>query len=359
MPDLHPDIVRAIRRVGGSRVGRRYDRFARRRYGVSGNVLAAKEVQGESGGRHNAVSSAGARGETQFIPSTRAYILQKYGVDAYAGPRQAVKAMELYQLEGGRGVEGYNPGMPTYRDYILNQKLGRATRQALRQGSAPGSMTVTGPTSHEVSLQSRTIPGQSFAAERQQVRDQLFLTGKPLSVQALLDYKQQVNSLQDVPARRVTGDIVVRKSGGEKYRIGATKGDQAGPESKGRVIVAPGANRAGVNLHPETRALVSHLSAIAGHPVTIGTGTNHNQFVVGTNRESDHWTGRAADIPASGDHLTKLGRQALIAFGMSPRQARRATGGIYNLTYQGHRVQVIFNTTEGGDHFNHLHVGWR
>jgi hypothetical protein len=74
---------------------------------------------------------------------------------------------------------------------------------------------------------------------------------------------------------------------------------------------------------------------------------------------SDHWAGNAADIPASGPSLTRLGRQALIAYGMSPAKARTIRGGLFNLQYGGHRVQVIFNTNEGGDHFNHLHVGVR
>jgi hypothetical protein len=64
---------------------------------------------------------------------------------------------------------------------------------------------------------------------------------------------------------------------------------------------------------------------------------------------SDHWGGNAADIPASGRNLIRIGRAALIAAGMSPAQARKAKGGIYNVR----GGQIIFNTT---DHYDHLHV---
>jgi hypothetical protein len=64
---------------------------------------------------------------------------------------------------------------------------------------------------------------------------------------------------------------------------------------------------------------------------------------------SDHWGGDAADIPASGKRLTKLGRAALIAAGMPEREARKAKGGIYNVN----GAQIIFNAD---DHWDHLHV---
>jgi hypothetical protein len=44
-----------------------------------------------------------------------------------------------------------------------------------------------------------------------------------------------------------------------------------------------------------------------------------------------------------------------VAAGMSPKQARKAKGGLYNVN----GWQIIFSTNEGGDHHDHLHVGWR
>ena len=73
--------------------------------------------------------------------------------------------------------------------------------------------------------------------------------------------------------------------------------------------------------------------------------------------QSQHWTGNAVDIPAGGRALTRLGQDALIAAGMPVSEARKARGGVYNLDVDGHRVQILFNTHVGGNHFNHLHVG--
>lgn len=70
---------------------------------------------------------------------------------------------------------------------------------------------------------------------------------------------------------------------------------------------------------------------------------------------SAHADGMAADIPATGDELIRLGQDALIAAGMPPAKAREQTGGLFNVG--GH--QIIFNTHVGGDHTNHVHVGIR
>jgi hypothetical protein len=108
-------------------------------------------------------------------------------------------------------------------------------------------------------------------------------------------------------------------------------------------------------LHGDIIGFARQVAGVYGKPLTIGTGTNHNQFVLGTNRQSAHWTGEAADIPASGAKLTRLGQAALIAAGMSPREARKQKGGLFNV---GGR-QIIFNSMEGGNHYNHLHIGIR
>lgn len=122
--------------------------------------------------------------------------------------------------------------------------------------------------------------------------------------------------------------------------------------STGQVTVAPGANRPGAPLQKAVLNFARAVSAQYGKPLTIGTGTNHNQFVIGTTRQSDHWTGHGADIPSSGAALTRLGQAALIAAGMPRRQALRQRGGLFNIN--GH--QVIFNSMIGGNHYNHLHI---
>src|SRR6266576_811947 len=128
----------------------------------------------------------------------------------------------------------------------------------------------------------------------------------------------------------------------------------AGPKM-GKIVIAPGADRPGVPTQKAVLDFAARIAELYGRPLTIGTGSNPNQFVVGTHRQSAHWTGRAADIPMAGDALTKLGQDALIAAGMGPAEARQQRGGVYNIG----DYQILFNTYVGGDHYNHLHIGLR
>ena len=108
---------------------------------------------------------------------------------------------------------------------------------------------------------------------------------------------------------------------------------------------------------PHTQAIlnfVGRVGQIAGTKLTPWGNESHSLTTVNGN-PSAHGTGRAADIPSSGAALTRLGQAALIAAGMPPAQARKIKGGLFNVG--GH--QVIFNTNEGGNHYDHLHVGLR
>jgi hypothetical protein len=121
----------------------------------------------------------------------------------------------------------------------------------------------------------------------------------------------------------------------------------------GKVNYASGADRAGVQTHKRITKFLKGVSDRYGAPITVGTGSNHSQYSVSGN-VSDHWVGKAADVPAAGHDLVKLGRKALIAAGMPKAQARKVNGGLFNVN----GYQIIFNTQEGGDHTDHLHVGY-
>lgn len=123
---------------------------------------------------------------------------------------------------------------------------------------------------------------------------------------------------------------------------------------KGRAKLGPGADRQGMRTKPKVLSFVSQIAQMVGEDLTIGTGTRHSRMTVDGN-VSQHWTGDAADVPAAGRRLIRLGQAALIAAGMDPAQARKQRGGLYNVG----RYQIIFNTHEGGDHTDHLHVGVR
>lgn len=102
------------------------------------------------------------------------------------------------------------------------------------------------------------------------------------------------------------------------------------------------------------RDFAEKTSAIYGKPLVGSDGTGHSRLTVNGN-VSQHTTGNATDIPASGRALILMGQAALEAAGMPRAQARKQKGGLYNVN--GH--QIIFNTHEGGDHTDHLHISAR
>lgn len=143
----------------------------------------------------------------------------------------------------------------------------------------------------------------------------------------------------------VSGGVIGAAGGGQQG------GRQLGGGRRGKVTIAPGADRAGASTNRGVIRFARRVAGIYGRPLKIGTGTNHSRLTVNGN-VSDHWSGNAVDIPLTGKALLRAGRAALIAAGMPRRQALRQTGGLYNVN--GH--QVIFLTNEGGNHFNHLHI---
>lgn len=338
--DLEPDVVAAIKGLSGTGLGKRYNRYARTNFGVSGRTLAARQIAGESGGRANAVSSAGARGRAQFMPATRAEFVKKYGIDPWGSAQDAVKALEMYDLQ--RGVAGYNPGMPGYTNYVLGQRLSPGTQAALHGGAQSGGMVPGQPPSTDVRLKTDTIPGVDNAAKRDQARADFLLNGN-FSLGALLKYKEGLNSLKDVPAETHASGLQVTRSPGSPTKYGDSAASGKGEFS------TTGANPG--RLQPAIVKFAREVSAVYGRPLSGDSGATHSKYTVNGN-VSDHFSGHATDIPATGHALIRMGQAALIAAGMPRAKALRQTGGLFNVN--GH--QVIFNTHEGGDHTNHLHI---
>jgi hypothetical protein len=353
MTDLHPDVVNAISELASTKLGRRYDRFARKRYHVPGTILLGKTNAAEFGGRSTAtgrgvVSSAGARGPFQFIRPTRDLYKQRYGVDAWAGDKQAAKAAMLHHLN--TGVEGYNPGMPTYKDLVLGQKLDPADRRALRRAAAGGgdsrgpggSLTLQGPQQTDVTLGTRAIPGQSFAADRQAAKRELLLGGD-MSLRKLLEYKQTVGALQDVPARRVAGDIQVKRTKGAGVTVPARGGRGAGGKSKvkaggqiyevfydpmGRYfdsgkVVKGAIGRHGTHVHvsadPELADELGYLAERMG--LTVDENETFGKVDPVHTEESFHYKNMAIDV--SGGTPAKLRKFARLAMQEARRRQRR------------------------------------
>lgn len=314
-------IMAAVRRYGPT-----VDRVAAK-YGISGSALLAKLVKGETNFTHKrggrlTTSSAGARGAAQFMPETRAAFIKRYGVDAWASPEEAVHAASIYLRKSG--LAAYNPGMKSYSSYILGQHVGDVgSGPVAAPGALPGG---------RVPSQGPTLHTDKLAALRQA----LATGGK----NPLIEAKRLVDS----------GAFTTRQPGIRGERLPAAPRQRGG----GSIDVAAGADRAGVPTKPEVKQFVRGISALTGQKYTIGTGSRHSRMTVDGN-VSAHWTGDAADIPLRGRPLITAGQAALIAAGMNPRKARQQKGGLYNVG----GWQIIFNTHQGGDHTNHLHVGRR
>lgn len=118
-------------------------------------------------------------------------------------------------------------------------------------------------------------------------------------------------------------------------------------------IVGPNPDR----LKPQLVSFARRVAGIYGKPLVGSDGTGHS-YRTATGGVSQHTTGNATDIPASGRELLRMGRAALIAAGMPRKQAMRAQGGLYNVN--GH--QIIFHDRKrvsGSPHDDHLHISAR
>lgn len=334
---LSPETEAAI-----DKYGPRVRGMARKRYGITGKQLLRKLVAGESGDREDAVSPAGARGKTQFMPGTRAIAVKKYGVDPYRSTDEAVHAAVLHlkgKLTGKKGLEGYNPGDPNYPAYILGQKVkGRKGGGPVPRTGTRATTRIRTATRKKVNVEGALIDSLMSGASRK--------GGLLKDVSRRLDsgeYEQRVKipkrSVSEIPGN-------VSRSGGK----GATP--------KGKVTVADNANRAGVDLQPYARQFAERMAK--GLDINIGTGSNHSQYTV-NGKVSDHWDGSAFDIPARGPDGDKVAYRAFRAAGVPKEKARlwAKNGGLYNINTEYGRVQIIWKTQEGGNHHDHVHVGIR
>jgi hypothetical protein len=330
---------------------RQYE-IASRRTGVPIQLL--KLVVGrESGGKHNAVSPAGAHGEMQLMPGTARGLERKYKINTrtpmgnllggayYLSDQKRTfgnwrLALAAYNA-GPNAVKQYD-GVPPYREtqayveHIMGQFHGGPTGPRAPARNTPGAP-----------LSTPSFDPKAFA-----------LSSSQDIAAGQYDPIQELQSLHEA---------MLAASQAGKSGAGTTSATTGAPQISHMpaqtgdwqkfVKLAQGADRPGVTTDPSVLQFVGQIGMRFGRRLTIGTGTQHNQYVVGTHRESDHWTGHAADIPMSGAALTRLGRAALVAAGMSPKKARKIKGGVFNIG----GYQILFNTNEGGNHYNHLHVG--
>jgi hypothetical protein len=134
----------------------------------------------------------------------------------------------------------------------------------------------------------------------------------------------------------------------------------------GKFVVDPGANRPGAELAPELVGFIRRMAEFLPRPPIVTTGTNHDPLTTDGN-QSDHWTGNAADFgsarngfPATGGgYGDKIAEAAFLAAGEDAETARTMArdGGAHTIVRGGLRIQIIWKSYVGGDHYNHVHVG--
>jgi 3D (Asp-Asp-Asp) domain-containing protein len=138
----------------------------------------------------------------------------------------------------------------------------------------------------------------------------------------------------------------------------------------GEAVLADGADRKDKKTEPVLVDYIRAMSAAAGRKIIITTGTNHSKYTTSGN-VSDHWEGFAADIGSvankfenGGAEGTHIAAAALIVAGVPAETATRiaAAGGVHNFCATAPdgrvwRVQMLWKTYKGGNHYNHVHVG--
>jgi Transglycosylase SLT domain len=320
---------------------------AAREAGVDPRLFQSLIFKGERSWKGWQTSPSGAQGPSQLMPGTAQGLASKYGIDPHSyygnllgGAYYLREQLQAFKGNRRKAVAAYNAGpgnvekyggIPPFsetRRYVRNvlggvQEVipGPPPRPGAPRAGVPAAAM---PDFGAGALKTIALGGSSVGALRSLLAAPAHWTATHPGRPAL-------------PAGPNTGLGVPLPAG-----------------QRGKVLVAPGANRKGVGIKP----IVFNFLSTLGVPVTIGTGTNHSRMTV-NGHVSDHWDGGASDIPASGEKLIRLGRRALIAAGMPRAQAMKQNGGLYNLSWKGHRVQVIFATTEGGNHWDHVHVGIR
>jgi hypothetical protein len=227
MADLHPDVVQALDR-GQRRVARKIVRIGERR-GESKRKINANLAIGlvESRLRNLPGGDADSEGYRQERPSV-----------GYKNPRNTRAAInraynEMDQLDRGQSAgelaaDIQRPRADLRGRYSEELPDAKAIRRSLQRGE--GSPLSGGQSRTQVSLNQRTIPGQSFASERQAARRQLLLGGD-IDMAKLLEYKSSINSLKDVPDRQVRGDLTVTRTAGKPVQ---TRGKKTGAPRGGK-----------------------------------------------------------------------------------------------------------------------------
>lgn len=358
---------------------------AAKKYGINQKVFL-NMIQAESGFRPGVASGAGARGIAQFIPSTA----KAYGVNLDDGlVTDDLEGAARYLRDNLKRTKGnyaqalsiYNSGSPT--GYLRIPETINYVNKILKGGNisvtgdvgkTPGKKGKPGKV-EVVTTGKTTIPGKKstkVTVDDSAVESALIeglLSGRKdlLQIAASIEPTTTVERTQEPDKEVPVKDLKVTPG---------TPGSSSssGPTGKrGKVTIAGGADRSGVSTQKPILNFLRQIAGASGREVVVTTGTNHSQMTTSGNT-SDHWAGNAADLGMNGDarQSRAVDRKgtlvaahaiqeatALQGKRMSFEQAYALAhkGGIHNFDTPKGRIQIIWRTDLGGNHWNHVHVG--
>lgn len=304
----------------------------------------------ESGGRTGATSSAGARGPAQLMPGTAKRLEQDYGIDtstpygnllggAYYLAEQKKRfkhwnlALSAYNSgPAGAEAEGSVEGYSETQNYVANI-LAKAAQLKKQLGGD------SGPSSVPTQLGSQSgVGGDSY--------EEIVRNGVRALSKGQYSPKEQLRLLMEAQGRQAVSGVTPDTPGASVAPSGPLK------VSKWIKYPTPAGQWPGPG--EEILRFAAQIGQAFGRPLTASDTSTHSRLTVNGN-VSAHTTGDALDIPASGAKLIRLGRIALMQAGMPRKEAMKVRGGLFNVGGK----QIIFNTQEGGDHTDHLHIGNR
>jgi hypothetical protein len=371
-----------------------------KKYGLDPYIFE-RQINAESGFRPRIGSPAGAQGIAQIMPATAA----SWGVnpnDPVAALDAAAKHMAQYVRKYGsyeKALRAYNAGegaierskgFSETNNYVA--KILFNGRDPGRLGSPSSSPTPTRPPNRPPSRSGKpatagspltktvttVIPGTPASDNRRDVLAQYLLNRH--SPNALLAAAASVKFTPAVPDKKVTQKITLPAGtpanpspSSSPARPSAAKPGKVQGQKTGKVVLAGSADRSGVSTRKPILGFLRQIAGASGREVVVTTGTNHSQMTTSGN-VSDHWAGNAADLGMNGDarQSRAVDRKgtlvaahaiqeatALQGKRMSFEQAYAMAhaGGIHNFDTPKGRIQIIWRTDQGGNHWNHVHVG--
>lgn len=291
-------------------------------------------------------SPAGAFGPAQLMPGTAASLQKRYGIDprTYAGNLEGGVAylgeqlrrfkspeLALAAYNAGPGAVQKYGGIPPYAETqnYVKKIMGSAKAGGARGGGAP---VVAAPAAPAISpATDPRAAKRAFATQLLQARRSGDRAGMMAAVRTYRDALSAPRAplqLQAHPGQVGGYAAVTPPQGG----TGAWGGSY--DVARGFADVATGL---GLRVTSEKR---DRQMTKSGNP-------------------SDHWTGskNAYAFDLSDGYATK--NMDLAAQRIAARLGVNYSGGPLELTkvVNGYRIQVLYRTNTGGNHFNHLHVG--